>query len=166
MRIFVFSDSHGYTAPMENVLKTNLNTCDTVIHLGDCSTDIPAIDRIIGVKPLIYVAGNNGNTLSLFAPSVPESKQIELCGKNFYICHGHRLGVKSSYDMLFATGQKYGCDIVLFGHTHVPWKETRGGITIFNPGSIGVPSHRGYTYGIITLNDGEQPEFEIKAVNI
>ena len=44
-------------------------------------------------------------------------------------------------------------DILLFGHTHVPFRESRGGILCLNPGSVSIPkggSYRGY----ILLEDG------------
>ena len=44
-------------------------------------------------------------------------------------------------------------DILLYGHTHIPAWETRGGILCLNPGSVSIPkenSPRGY----MVLQDG------------
>lgn len=165
MKIYIISDTHRNTEPIKNILKKNAEDIDLVIHLGDCTSDAEDIDRILGITPLIYVSGNNDPPTSLFSKQAPEARTVTLEGKKFYICHGHRLSVKNTYENLFLTAEKYNYDIVLFGHTHIPWCENRGNVTIFNPGTAGVPTARGCTYGVIDIHD-DMTEFEIREVTI
>jgi uncharacterized protein len=50
-------------------------------------------------------------------------------GKKVGVCHEPFL-----IDKLLA-GEK--CDIIFYGHTHKPWIETKNGIQIVNPGTLG-----------------------------
>ena len=44
-----------------------------------------------------------------------------------------------------------GANVALFGHTHIPVAEERGGVFLFNPGSCGRCYTGPNTYGILTL---------------
>ena len=46
-----------------------------------------------------------------------------------YLVNGH-------FDMLSEKAKAEGCDIVFFGHTHIPFDKTIGGVRVINPGSI------------------------------
>ena len=51
-----------------------------------------------------------------------------------------------------------GIDIVMFGHTHKPYLEKDGGITILNPGSLSYPRQEGHKPSYIIMDvdrDGE-----------
>lgn len=162
MKIYVFSDSHRACAAMAEVLTQNKGDYDTVIHLGDRFTDCKALEPILGVTPLITLRGNCDSDTP--DPSVLPSYAVELYGIRFFLCHGHEQSVKTTYDVLFNEARRYGCRAALFGHTHVPLCETRGGITIFNPGSIGVPyPPRKPSYGVITI-EGDLVMYEIREV--
>ena len=161
MKIYVFSDSHSNCFDMINVIKNDRDKIDYVIHLGDHCNDSRVIDNILQVTPTVSVIGNCDY---FCGDKYEEEKLFEIYGKKFFICHGHKYSVKSTYDFLFAAAKAKGADIVLFGHTHSAVTETRDGITVFNPGSIGCPRGvRGPTYGVVTL-DGENVQFEIKEV--
>ena len=56
---------------------------------------------------------------------------IDLNGLLCYACHGHRLD-----DMNLS---KYGTKIIMQGHVHRPFIETRDGVIRFCPGSIARP---------------------------
>ena len=48
--------------------------------------------------------------------------------------------------------QEQQADIFLFGHTHKIFSETRNGVAMLNPGSIG--DYRYPTYGIVEIING------------
>ena len=74
------------------------------------------------------------------------------------------------YDLYQLAGlaRDRGADLALFGRTHIPAREQFGDVTLFNPGSAGMPRHGQATYGLLSLPGGgafqlehrEVPEFE------
>ena len=161
MKIFVFSDSHNNTLLMCDILKREKGNYDHIIHLGDHCTDIRYIETITGITPMIAVIGNCDSYYAKYEYS--EEKIVELYGKRFFICHGHKYTVKQTYDLLVQRATKEDCDIALFGHTHNAVIEKIENLYLFNPGTIGVPTTNGNTYGIITIENGTL-DFEIKRV--
>ncbi|MBQ5799400.1 MAG: metallophosphoesterase family protein, partial [Oscillospiraceae bacterium] len=59
------------------------------------------------------------------------------------------LGVKSSLIRAYYTAQEKAADILLHGHTHMPYIDERGGIWMMNPGSIG--DYRRPSYGLLAI---------------
>ncbi len=161
MKIFVFSDSHGYVLQMLDVIKKHKSECDYIIHLGDHCTDTRYIDTVSGITPMVAVIGNNDHYMA--RNEYPEERIIELKGKRLFLTHGHRQGVKSGYDVLASLAINKQCDIALFGHTHTAFCGMVLGVHLMNPGSIGYPSIRGYTYGVITI-ENDILDFEIREV--
>ncbi len=158
MKIFVFSDSHGNTLLMNDVLTREKGNYDHVIHLGDHCTDTRYIEPIIEITPLITVIGNCDSYYAKH--EYAEEKVIELYGKHFFICHGHKYSVKQTYDILAQKAASEKCDIALFGHTHTAVIKKRGSVYLFNPGTIGAPTVSGNTYGVITIENNDA-KFEI-----
>ena len=44
-----------------------------------------------------------------------------LCGHRFFCCHGHRYHVNYGIQTLSCAAYEKGCDIALYGHTHIPY---------------------------------------------
>ncbi len=53
--------------------------------------------------------------------------------------------------------------IVVCGHTHTPFVRSVGGVLWVNPGSLGRSLDGGFYYAVLTLNDGHEPEAELKS---
>ena len=84
-------------------------------------------------------------------------------GKKIFMCHGHRYGVKYSYNSIYYRGKEVGADIVLFGHSHLPIIEECDGLTLMNPGSISHGMGRiDKTLGYIDLINNKAPIMYIK----
>ncbi len=144
MNILVVSDSHGNTDILEEtVLRVRP---DLVLHLGDHYSDLEKLQRRCPQLRCIGVRGNCD------APGPEETRILTLEGKTLLLTHGHRQQVKLGLDRLWFAAREANADLCLYGHTHIPAQEQEGGITFFNPGSIG----RGWppTYGLITLDSG------------
>ena len=140
MKILVFSDSHRSRSGMMDAVE--LHHPDQVIHLGDLLEDAEELSYVYPQLPVCMVPGNcDGWT------SQPLKRQITLCGKQILLSHGHLWGVKRSYQTAITDAHACGSDILLFGHTHVPYcQQLEGGLWVMNPGSSRT------SYGMITLD--------------
>ncbi|NLK72258.1 MAG: metallophosphoesterase [Clostridiales bacterium] len=153
-KIMVISDTHGEIDEMLEQYN-KLNDPDMIIHLGDYALDAKKIEREIGTT-VVSVKGNMDGENS----EVPH-RIIEVEGYKILLTHGHKEKVKEGLTNLYYKALSLSCDIVLFGHTHIPLKIQEGSIFFINPGSITFP--RGgskSSYALITLQ-AEAVEAEI-----
>ena len=119
----VISDTHGLMRP-EAI--DALQGSDLIIHAGDVGT--PAvIDQLRGIAPTFVVRGNidKGD----FGASLPMTELVEAGGLFFFVLH--------EISQLELDPAIAGFAAVVFGHSHAPAMETRGGVLFLNPGSAG-----------------------------
>ena len=143
-RVGVVSDSHGHLPSLVAASRFLLDV-EAVIHGGDFFRDSRSLASLI-TAPVFGVAGNCDREHS------PRDEVLELCGKRFFIAHGHHYGVKHSYEGIIKEGVRRRVDVVVFGHTHVPVKFWHGTILIVNPGSLAAGRRgHGRSGAIITI---------------
>lgn len=119
----VISDTHGLLRP--EALEA-LRGSERIIHAGDVGTpDI--LERLNEIAPVIAVRGNIDK--GVWANKLPETEVVEFAGASIYILHD-----LSQRDL---KPEAAGFHVVIYGHSHVPRQETRGGVLYFNPGSAG-----------------------------
>jgi putative phosphoesterase len=163
-KVLVVSDSHGHGEHIKKALEMHPDA-DILIHLGDGASDLTLSLPTDYEKPIICAEGNC-DYLGFypidrrFMPRI--SHLVEISGKRVFICHGHHYDVKSGVDKLALSAYNLGADIVLFGHTHLPYSEyitegsricdtiTERPLLLFNPGTIS----KGYphTFGILSFS--------------
>ena len=146
MKIAVFSDSHGKLEHMIAAIAAYGPDC--IIHLGDKVDDADFIAAQFPHKAFLNVAGNCD-----YAPTVDDSKLVELEGVRVFMAHGHRHGVKLGLEAFANSVYCSGAKLGLFGHTHRSLHHDIGGITLLNPGSCGSGGRP--TYGQIEIKNGE-----------
>ena len=123
----------------------DLHQPQQVIHLGDMMYDAEEVAKHYPKLPFCLVPGNCDG----WGHATPVKKNITLAGKSILLSHGHRWGVKSDYGAAIADARAAGADILLFGHTHVPYCELlEDGLWVMNPG----PARS--SYGLIEITDG------------
>jgi len=145
LRFLIFSDSHGRREPMLELYKQYPN--DGIIHLGDHIADARWLMEHTNGHPVYQVRGNcDGFDHGL------EEQLLLLGGVKIMLCHGHRYQVKSGYGAAIAAAKRQGVDVLLFGHTHLPFMEKREGILLMNPGSIRNPQ---VEYGILEIEQNQ-----------
>lgn len=161
MKLLVFSDSHGSSREMSEVITSRHPDAEYVIHLGDGARDL---DHVLMLHPRIAFVSVYGNCdTESYRASPPElERTLDLGCVRIFMCHGHRRGVRSGIDELARKARAFNADIVLYGHTHrsehlVLSPECEGGrsLTVINPGSISRPRGgviSGKSYAVITLN--------------
>ena len=174
-KLLVISDTHGSIQSLKAVLdwaKNNSPPAGTICaaaFLGDGIADLrPAAEASEFFCDWKVVGGNNdygyemmGGKSSFGAYSPPEAAVFDFADNRFFICHGHRHNLYSGHFTLIAAARGAGANVVLFGHSHVPFQKNADGILLVNPGSIGRPRSRiGSTFAVIECADGEQPKVE------
>lgn len=146
MKILVFSDSHGNLSRVKKILEISKDI-DIIFHLGDNVRDAIKIQEMVSC-PVKYVKGNT----DLCEGSLEIVEDI--CGKRFFLTHGHEYRIKSDLNNLYYAAQEKKAHVVLFGHSHVPYEETIDGILFLNPGSIGDKRWQAKeTYGLIEIKE-------------
>lgn len=123
---------------------------DVVIHAGDW-VDTDTLDLLEDrSRRLVAVYGNNDGP-GLRA-RLPETAYAELGGLRFGVVHetGPAQGREAR-----CTARFPGLDVLVFGHSHIPWDTTTpGGLRLLNPGS---PTDRRrqphHTYMTATASD-------------
>lgn len=130
MRIVAFSDSHHNVSALKRICAVQ-QQADLFLHLGDAQGDIELLQRTLPGLPLSWVRGNCDLTAS-----GPAELVLEVEGARILALHGHTLSVKHGLAMLSRRAAETGADVVLFGHTHVPFCEYREGRWFLNPGSV------------------------------
>ncbi len=158
MKILIASDIHGSALYCRQLLDAwDREKPEEVVLLGDIlyhgpRNDLPeAYDpkSVLGLlnerrDRILCVRGNcdtEVDQMVLTFPILSEYAWMLLPGnRRIFATHGHIWHLDHLPPL--AAG-----DILLYGHTHVPAWEMRGGVRCFNPGSVSIPkgdSARGY----------------------
>lgn len=155
MEILICSDSHGNT---DNLLRL-VEDHPSATHLffcGDGLRDLSVLEEVFPRLVVVPVCGNcDGFSLH---HDTPTERMVELCGVKILLMHGHTHGVKGGgTERLFCYAAARGADVLIFGHTHLPFEENSEmegkRIYLFNPGSIGKREIFGYSYGVLTIKE-------------
>ncbi|MHC1721844.1 MAG: metallophosphoesterase family protein [Aminipila sp.] len=120
IKVGIISDTHGL---LREEVKDILKECDYIVHGGDINKQI-VIDELEKIAPLYVVRGNNDKE---WAEHLPNDLTFELEGVRFYMVHDKKFVLKDLHDV----------DIIVFGHSHKYYEETKEGILWLNPGSCG-----------------------------
>ncbi|QZY54056.1 metallophosphoesterase [Crassaminicella profunda] len=156
MKIVVMSDTHGKIELAEYII-AKIEEIDLLIHLGDYYPDALALGKNMNLK-VVGVKGNCDRA------EIENEKVLDLGEYKLFLTHGHQYGVKSNLSRIYYKGLEEGCNIVLFGHTHMPVNIKHEDVLIMNPGSLTSP--RGgskASYGIIEM-DGKNMKSHIVEV--
>ncbi|MFJ9078796.1 metallophosphoesterase family protein [Streptomyces sp. NPDC102278] len=132
MRLLLTSDTHlpvrAKTLP-EALLKA-VDGADAVIHAGDWIDEATLKLFESRARMLIGVYGNNDSPA--LRRMLPEIAYAELEGVRFAVVH----------ETGAAAGRERRCaarfpevDVLVFGHSHIPWDTGVGGLRLLNPGS-------------------------------
>jgi uncharacterized protein len=127
MKIGIISDTHGkFDVAVEGIFKG----VDLVIHAGDIGK-LEIIERLESIAPVLAVEGNN-DSFGLY----PVERLEYFDGRSLLIRHIfgeiHQLR-KADLEALRRTAP----DVVIFGHSHKPYKAKVRQTLLFNPGSAG-----------------------------
>ncbi len=164
MKIMIVSDTHGRQERYRRALtlEEKAGIPDKIIHCGDVEGDEEWIRRSTQCMSVPMVRGNCD-----FFSKLPSELELDIAGLKVLVAHGHQYGVSMGTERIEEEARDRGCQIVMFGHTHRPVIQENDGLWIINPGSLSYPRQDGhkYTYIIMTVDEGVEPEFELKTVD-
>ena len=124
----ILSDNHADWPPH---ITESLVGVDAIIHAGDIGPYKLVLD-MEAIAPTTVVLGNTDGDMP-----INESAVVTLDGKKFFVQHivdPHRLQAPLRERL-----KRIEPDVVVFGHTHMPFCETLGGVLFLNPGSVTQP---------------------------
>jgi len=137
------SDSHGSKKNMLDAIERE--SPDVILFLGDCTRDCSDIEAL---HPEITLRRVNGNCDQGY-PGLDMDEFI-LEGKKIFMTHGHLFSVKLGKMRILKAAATRGADILLFGHTHIPYCKEKDGLIAINPGSIGLDKF----YAVLEIKNG------------
>ena len=124
VEIGVISDTHGLLRP-EAV--DALVGVDRIIHGGDVGGE-DILDALAEIAPVTAVRGNTD--YQSWAARLPATELLEVSGRSIYVVH--------DIEDLNVDPVAAGIDVVVYGHSHRPeWDRRGGGVWFLNPGSAG-----------------------------
>ena len=152
MRLVVLADTHvprrARDLPAE--VWAAVEQADAVLHAGDW-VDVALLDELERRNArVIGVYGNNDGPA--LRARLPEVARATLGGLRFAVVHetGGRQGREQR-----AAASYPDVDVLVFGHSHIPWDEEYDGQRAFNPGSPTDKRRQPHgTMGEIVIEDG------------
>ena len=124
----ILSDNHS-DWPLH--IAESLAGVDAIIHAGDIGP-YRLVQDMEAIAPTTAVLGNTDGDMP-----INETAVVTLDGKKFFVQHivdPHRLQATLRERL-----KRIEPDVVVFGHTHMPFCETLGGVLFLNPGSVTQP---------------------------
>lgn len=135
-KIVVMSDTHGDRFYF-NVIAPVVESCDILIHLGDGNKDCMSFAT---QAQKVLIRGNNDF-------SGEEQSILEVGNHKLFLTHGHRYDVDAGSKKLSIEARRLGCDIALYGHTHMYEDVTHSsGVRTICPGALSRYSIDGASY--------------------
>ncbi len=141
MRIGLVSDTHDLVRPEALAF---LHGCDHILHAGDiCGPAV--LDALAALAPLTAVRGNNDR--GAWADGLRRSETLRFGGVRILVVH--------DIADLARTPRPPDLRVVVFGHSHKPSVDERGGVLHVNPGSAGPRRFSlPISVGELTIEDG------------
>jgi len=153
MIVGVVSDSHGNRKGLRQLAQRlqALNAA-TVLHLGDDYRD----RAVLAGEELQVLAVPGAYCPEYRRSDIPNRLVVELAGVKMLLTHTperHRLDLPGDRD---PQDPEPGVRLVLYGHTHQPALENRGGVWWINPGHLRERFDRGHppTFALLRLSPG------------
>jgi putative phosphoesterase len=164
MRVGVLADAHGNAAAVRIALEQLADSVDEVLFAGDAFSDHTFSNDTIELVRMCharYVVGNH--ELNLLGPagrrareaehvragnlryveSAPTSVRAIVDGRRLLMVHGSPWEPFGTYlqpgHPAFARVDELDVDVLVLGHTHLPYVAVHGRTLVVNPGSLGRP---------------------------
>lgn len=142
--IGLISDTHGLLRPS---VHQALAGVDLILHAGDVGGE-EILTELRIIAPVHAVCGN---TDDIHDPSLSREVVLEIAGMSVHVSHGHEVGIPTPEKLV----ERYGQDIVVYGHTHRQLLSRIGNQLVINPGAAGQQRFKLLpTVARLTIQDG------------
>lgn len=155
MRLLITSDTHGYNDGVIDYLWEN--KVDLLVHAGDYTSDAKEISEVCGLD-YVTVKGNN----DYFDHINPYERVLKVGKHKIFLLHGHLERVYMGESIAIQKAKERGCDILIFGHTHVYQNYLEKDIIVLNPGSPSLARDGNPGFLIADIDD----KIEIKRITL
>jgi putative phosphoesterase len=162
-RIAILSDTHAprFWKRMPSSVAHRLEGVDLVLHAGDvCVASV--LDELVSFAPVRAVLGNNDGP-DVAAWGAPPTLEFEVDGVRLAMVHdsGPKHGRGARLRRTFPAA-----GVVVFGHSHIPWREVWDGQLAFNPGSPTDKRRQPHpTMGELVVDDGSVISAQVVALS-
>jgi len=149
--MLLISDTHipGRARVLPEAVLQAADEADLIVHAGDWVSE-GVLDELRRHGEVLGVWGNNDG--ADLRARLPEVARREIEGVRFAVIHETGDAKTRERRMPAAFPDT---DVLVFGHSHIPWDTSAGGLRLLNPGS---PTDRRrqphHTYMTLTVDDG------------
>ncbi|PLT48496.1 putative phosphoesterase [Paenibacillus pasadenensis] len=154
MRIGLVSDTHlsGAAAKLPDELVRGLQGVELILHAGDWTHE-RAVSLLERIAPVDGVAGNNDGPE--LARRFGRKRLLELGGCRIGIVHGDIGWGRWTEQKALSSFEEERPDLILFGHSHTPYRKQHGPSLLFNPGSpLQKRRQPRYSFGLLDIEGG------------
>ena len=151
MRLLLLADTHvpRRARDLPATVWAEVDRADLVVHAGDW-VDVSLLDALEARAEVLGCWGNNdGPSLRR---RLPEVARATVEGLRFAVVHETGPSARRNERLAGLYGD---VDVLVFGHSHIPWDATQGHLRLLNPGS---PTDRrrqpACTYLTLEVSDG------------
>jgi putative phosphoesterase len=131
----VVADTHSLPHPA-TVELLRARSPDAILHAGDIG-DLGVLEALAAIAPVHAVRGN----IDVRAPNLPDELTIDLVHDGARVLRILLVHIAVNGPRLRAdvarTAKAAGAELVVCGHSHVPFIGEDRGLVVFNPGSAG-----------------------------
>lgn len=147
MKIVVVSDTHRDVNFIDNI--TSLHSdAKYFLHAGDSELTESEL------YPFQSVKGNCDYYIK------NKYRVLNILGVKIFMFHGDHTYLNE--DVLIGIANNNNCDIIIHGHTHIPYYNFKENVHIICPGSTTLPRSKNATYAVITFSSKNDIHVEIK----
>ena len=131
-RLLVLADTHvpQRAKDLPGEVWAQVEAADVVVHAGDWVTPHLLDELEARSTRLVAVWGNNDGPE--LRARLPEVARVELAGMRWGVVH--ETGAKARREERMCAAYP-DLDVLVFGHSHIPWDTEYGGLRLLNPGS-------------------------------
>lgn len=130
VRLAAVADTHSQPHPATLERLSEMKP-DAILHGGDIG-DLDVLEQLSQVAPVYAVRGN----IDTRAKDLPDVMTIDVGPLRILLTHIAVYGPKLRADVAKMAKAEHA-QLVVCGHSHVPFIGLDRGLTVFNPGSIG-----------------------------
>ena len=164
MKIIVVSDSHGRYDRLTEVMEMHRDA-DALIFLGDGINDLVRADADSYGFTVYAVSGNCDSVYNFLGNKYPTELTLNFEGFKILAMHGHTRSVKSGINGAVLAAEQKEADILLYGHTHLPFNtylpegqeygygKLSKPMYVLNPGSLRLSDDGQAHFGLIEIRN-------------